>query len=121
MLLLLQVVFTADHLGASAARAAGGVPIEEALGVLSLCHGEGDAVVPDPGDERTSHADALPCILCTVSHLGAAGATPAAPVVAVVAPPPMLAAPISEPGLPPPVPSPLRYGSERGPPRLSIV
>lgn len=122
-LLILQVVLAADHLGASAARAAG-IPQADAIGLLSLCHGESDTTVeadavPSGSDDRGSAV--LPCILCTVAHLGATGVAPSAPVVAIVVEGGRPTEIVVDTASAKPVRSPLRYGTERGPPSPSVI
>lgn len=122
-LLLLQVAFAADHLGASAARAAGAVP-GEAVGLLALCHGEGDDQIASssaPSDRQAPDVVFHPCILCTVAQLGATGVAPSAPVIAVVDAASGTVATAIERAASRPVRSPLRYGTERGPPPSSIA
>lgn len=122
-LLLLQVAFAADHLGASAARAAGASQAE-AVGLLALCHGEGDDQIASsdlPSDRQTPDAVFHPCILCTVAQLGATGVAPPAPVIAVVDAVSGTVALAIDPATSRPVRSPLRYGTERGPPPSSIA
>lgn len=123
VILLLQVALAADHLGASAARAAGASQVE-AVGLLALCHGEGDDQIASsdtPSDRQSPGAVVPPCILCSVAHLGATGVAPSAPVIALAdaATETVEAAPESTPIRP--VRSPLRYGTERGPPPSSIA
>lgn len=119
-LLLFQVVLTADHLGATAARAFAPAIDDGAFGILSLCHGDGTIeVVADP-DDAPLPPPTPPCVLCTVANLAAVG---------VVSAPPDLAPPLLRPliDLPiavteaPVVRSPLRYGTERGPPVSILV
>lgn len=117
VLLLFQVVLSADHLGADAARAFGPTPLDRAVGLLSLCHGDGSFETIAATDDE-SDAPASPqtsCILCSVAAVAAHG---------VVSHAPEIAAPVHVlvvdrlPALPdrPTVRSPLRYGTERGPP-----
>jgi hypothetical protein len=74
--MLLQVVFSAEHLSAQAARALPGVNAEIA-GFLSLCHGssEGPSTPAEQG-----RAGSVACMLCASAALPAALAPP--PVVA---------------------------------------
>ena len=117
--LLFQVVLSTDHLGAAAARAFGPSPIDEALGILSMCHGDGSIDVVDQRDP-TERPLAAPCILCTVAAIAANG---------VVALPPMVVPPLDRvtaevaipSGVGVVVRSPLRYGTERGPPPSILV
>ena len=120
VLLLFQVVLSADHLGATAARAFAPTIDAAALGLLALCHGDG-SVDPRAGSEDPgAPAPAPPCVLCSVATLAAAG---------VVSTPPDLAPPLLSPlaDLPiavaeaPVVRSPLRYGTGRGPPLVVPV
>ena len=121
VLMLFQVVLSADHLGAEAARAFGPTPLERAVGILSMCHGDGtiDRAATDP-DDPASRAPAAPCVLCSVATLAAAGVVSAAPALA----PPVLHPLVDLPAVvteAPPVRSPLRYGTERGPPASILV
>ena len=123
LLLVLQVVLSTDHLGAAAAAAFGPHPGEEAVGLLSLCHGDGSITHVDgagDGDDRSPAAPLPPCILCV-------GATLAAQALAAVAPtlpppePPVFVAPtivVADAVRTPPI---LRYGSTRGPPAPFVV
>lgn len=122
VLLLFQVVLSADHLGASAARAFGPTPLDRAVGLLSLCHGDGtiDAVAPSDDESDRSDRPQTPCILCSVAAVAANGvvsqASEIAPVFDVSAAEPL-------PRLPdrPTIRTPLRYGTERGPPSSVLV
>jgi len=79
LLLLFQVVLSADHLGATAARAFAPAIDAGAFGILSLCHGDGTIdVVTDP-DDAPPHAPAPPCVLCSVATLAAVGVVSAPP------------------------------------------
>lgn len=121
VLLLFQIVLATDHLGASAARAFGPSPIEEALGILSFCHGDGTVtpIAGSPGSD-TPATPAPPCILCTVAAIAAVGIASTAPVLAppVVVRPAERPLPLVEPA---PIRSPLRYGTLRGPPGPRFV
>lgn len=112
--LLFQVVLSTDHLGAAAARAFGPSPIDEALGILSMCHGDGSIDVVDQRDPAERPL-AAPCILCAVAAIAANGVVSAPPVL-----PPQLDLAAVEVVLPTGdavvVRTPLRYGTERGPP-----
>jgi hypothetical protein len=120
LVLLFQVVLSADHLGATAARAFAPAIDDVALGILSLCHGDGSVEVLADTDTPTPHAPATPCILCSVATLAANG---------VVSAPPDLAPPPLQPSVDLPIAvteaavvrSPLRYGTERGPPLVIHV
>jgi len=119
-LLLFQVVLSADHLGATAARAFAPANDAGAFGLLALCHGDGTIDVVGDSDDAPLRAPAPPCVLCSVATLAANG---------VVSAPPDLAPPLLRPlvDLPiavteaPGVRSPLRYGTERGPPVVVLV
>lgn len=90
--MLLQVVFLAEHLGASAAHDPGRAGAAERLGFLQICTGEGVAlfdpasgrVVPGPGG-----ADHGGCAICASASI-CSFATPGAAVTA--APQPLLLA-----------------------------
>lgn len=122
VLLLFQVVLSADHLGADAARAFGPTPLDRAVGLLSLCHGDGsfDAAAPSDDEPDRSDRPQTSCILCSVATVAANGVVSHAPEITPVHHP--LAADPA-PSLPdrPTVRTPLRYGTERGPPVLVIV
>ena len=112
--LLFQVVLATDHLGASAARAFGPSPVDEALGILSMCHGDGSIDVVDDGGS-TERPLAPPCILCAVAAIAATGVVSAPPMM--VPPGDIVAVELVVPlgdGIV--VRTPLRYGTERGPP-----
>lgn len=118
LVMLFQVVLTADHLGVSAARAA--VPPTETagLGLLSMCHADGStepsaADLDDDGQPIDPGADR--CALCSSPAVAGSVLAPSPP------PTPVLPVPIGERLTLPvvekiPVPSPLRYGTGRGPP-----
>jgi hypothetical protein len=123
MLVVLQVVFAADHLGATAASAFGPRDEAPAVGLLSLCHGDGSIVFTDgfaPSDAPTSHPPIPPCVLCVTATLAAHALDVAAPVL----PPPepvvfaRLTVVVADA-----VRAPLvrRTGSARGPPRLPVA
>jgi hypothetical protein len=116
VLLLFQVVLSADHLGASAAAAFGPNQTDEALGILSLCHADGSTGLADPSDgDVPATAPAQPCVLCATVALAGAGLTPAPPVAAN--PALVVLAENSRPAVATvTVRTPLRYGTERGPP-----
>lgn len=117
LLLLLQVVLTTDHLGASAARAFAAAGDDVAVGLLELCHAGGGIATADPADDAPPAADRDSCVLCTLASLAGSG---------VVATPPVVTLPVAVATIARPVPpvervtvrSPLRYGSLRGPPVL---
>ncbi len=115
LLLLFQVVLSADHLGATAARAFVGPFEDAALGLLSLCHGDGSLDPIDGSSDQATHPPAAPCILCTVAATAANGVTATPPALDL----PQLR-PLAEISFAPStsvtVRSPLRYGTVRGPP-----
>lgn len=115
LLMLFQVVLSADHMGATAARAFADPHEDVALGLLSLCHGDGSLAPLDGSPDQSTHPPAAPCILCTVAAAAANGVTSTPPALD----PPQLH-PLAETSLPSqttaPVRSPLRYGTLRGPP-----
>lgn len=122
LLLVFQVVLGADHLGAAAASAFGPSPQGEALGLLSLCHGDGSVELV-AGDERDADRPgaAVPaCMLCVVATLSAN-------VLAVTPPLPVPPRPIvlGDLGVDlvdlAQVPPILRYGRNRGPPLPVLV
>ena len=122
VLLLFQVVLSADHLGADAARAFGPTPLDRAVGLLSLCHGGGtvDVAATTGGDDDPTEPSQTPCILCSVAAVAAHGVVSHAPEIAA----PVHVLVIDRlPALPdrPTVRSPLRYGTERGPPPSILV
>ncbi len=120
VILLFQVALSADHLGATAARTFAPAIDDVALGILSLCHGDGSVEVLAGSDTPTPRAPATPCILCSVATLAAAGIV-SAPLDLV--PPslrPLVDLPIAVAEAPV-VRSPLRYGTERGPPVVQLV
>ncbi len=116
LLLLFQVVLSADHLGAAAAASFGRSAADEALGILALCHGDGSIDFAASGDDQVPPtAPVPPCVLCASVALAGAGVisvapmpTDPAPVVLAEATRPVVAAVT--------VRSPLRYGTGRGPP-----
>lgn len=119
VVLLFQVVLSTDHLGAAAAQAFGPSPIDGAPGILSMCHGDGSIDVVDERDP-TGRPLAAPCILCTVAAIAADGVVALPPIL----PPPLdlVTAELSIPaGAGVVVRSPLRYGTERGPPPSILV
>lgn len=120
VLLLFQVVLSADHLGASAARAFGSGNEDAALGVLSLCHGDGSVDFIDDSDDRTSHPPAPPCVLCSIATLAANGVASEPPVLSPPLLRPLIDLPIAVMEAPV-VRLPLRYGTGRGPPRVILV
>ena len=117
VLLLFQVVLTADHLGAAAAASFGRSATEDAIGILALCHGDGSIDFAAPvDDEAPPTAPVPPCVLCASVALAGVGVisvapvvTSPAPVVLAESPPPTVVAGVT-------VRSPLRYGTVRGPP-----
>jgi len=119
VLLLFQVVLATDHLGAAAAAAFGPDPRDEGLGILSMCHADGSVDLADTDDGVPATAPVPPCVLCTVAALAGVGLTSTPPMAASPAP-----VVLAETRLPVvfavPVRSPLRYGTERGPP-LPVV
>ncbi len=119
VLLLFQVVLATDHLGASAAAAFGVDLRDEALGILSMCHGDGSLDVADTDDGVPATAPVPPCVLCTVAALAGVGLTSMPPMAA--SPAPVVLAEMALPVVVAvPVRSPLRYGTGRGPP-LPVV
>lgn len=120
VVLLFQVVLSADHLGASAAAAFGPSLDDEALGILSLCHADGSSAVADlSGDGAPKPAPVPPCVLCSAAALAGVGLTSAPPVVA--APSPAVSVETSTaPLVAITVHTPLRYGTLRGPPRSLV-
>lgn len=120
LLLLFQVVLSADHFGATAARAFASAMDDGAFGILSLCHGDGTVdVVPD-SDDAPLHSPAPPCVLCSVATLAAVGIVSAAPDLAPPLLHPLVDLPIAVAEAPV-VRSPLRYGTGRGPPIAVLV
>jgi hypothetical protein len=121
LLLVLQVVFSADHLGAAAASAFGPRLDGEAVGLLSLCHGDGSILYTDADADREDHAPLPPCILCVTATL-AANVLSVAPPVVLPLPEPVvfvdLTVVVADEILSPPT---LRYGSTRGPPLPFVV
>lgn len=83
--MLLQVTFYADHIGASAVRALGGVSPDSRFGILEICTGEGVAKINADGTLATGASD---CPICENASMAAFG-TPLAlppivfPVIAV--------------------------------------
>ena len=121
VLMLFQVVLSTDHLGADAARALGPTSIDRALGILSLCHGDGtiDAIAGDPDGSDHSGRPATPCILCSVAAVAANGVVSHAPEIA-----PTLHGPLADlvPVVAerPTIRPLLRYGTGRGPPSVLV-
>ena len=123
VLLLFQVALVADHLGASAAAAFGPVVEGEALGLLSLCHGDGSvSLVEDDDGTRvpTSGSPVQPCVLCASMAVAGVSIQVAAPTVDVP-PPQIFVVPTftlveAKPGRPF-----LRYGTQRGPPLSPVA
>ncbi len=117
LLLVFQVVLGADHFGAAAAAAFGPSPDGEALGLLSLCHGDGsvELVAGDESDADRPGAAVPACMLCVAVTL-AGNALAVSPPILV---PPTLIT-FGDLGVelvePLPVTSILRYGRNRGPP-----
>ena len=118
LLVVLQVAFSADHLGAAAASAFGPRLDGEAVGLLSLCHGDGSILYTDA--DGSAPAEAPPCILCVTATLAAHAVAVGAPVL----PPPEpavfveLTVVVADEVRTPPI---LRYGSARGPPLPFVV
>lgn len=122
VLLLFQVVLSADHLGADAARAFGPTPLDRAVGLLSLCHGGGtvDVAATTGGDDDPTEPSQTPCILCSVAAVAANGVASHAPEVAPLAPTVLVVrSPVFSER--PTVRTPLRYGTLRGPPPSVLV
>lgn len=120
VLLLFQVVLSADHLGAVAARATGMVADDAALGLLSLCGGHDES--PLVSDGTGSPADrATDCVLCSLAALAGHGVAATAPVVE--APVPEIVAVVA--AVAPDAVSDrrpnLRHGTLRGPPAALLV
>ncbi len=118
--LLFQVVLSTDHLGAAAARTFGVGALDEAVGILALCHADGSLAVAADPDDPAPGAPVPPCVLCAVAALAGNGVAAQPPVIPVVA----ATAPVWGPASVPasvPVRSPLRYGTERGPPIVLVV
>ena len=120
LLVVLQVAFSADHLGAAAASAFGPRLDGEAVGLLSLCHGDGSILYTDADADGSTPAEAPPCILCVTATLAAHAVVVSAPVL----PPPEpavfvdLAVVVAHEIRAPPI---LRDGSARGPPLPFVV
>ena len=79
VLLLFQVVLSADHLGATAARATGLVADDAALGLLSLCGGHDEGPLAAPTGNTADRAN--DCVLCSLAALASHGVAATAPVV----------------------------------------
>lgn len=122
VLMVFQVVLSTDHLGADAARAFGPTPLDRAVGLLSLCHGDGSIDAIAVGDDESDRPDRSPssCILCSVAAAAANGVAAQAPEIAALAPVIMVESAPSLPDLPT-VRTPLRYGTERGPPTAVLA
>lgn len=122
VLLLFQVVLSTDHLGADAARAFGPTPLDRAVGLLSLCHGDGSLDASLALDDDPDHpvGSPTPCILCSVAAVAAHGVVSHAPEIAALAPVLVIhRLPILSDR--PVVRTPLRYGTQRGPPAVLLV
>lgn len=118
VLLIFQVVLTADHLGAVTARATSRLPIDTAGGLLALCHGDetSTAKAGQSGEDRS----APPCVLCSAAALAAVGVVATGPVV--VAPIDLPVALVAcEPETLVVVHRPPRWGTVRGPPASFFV
>lgn len=123
VLLLFQVALVADHLGASAAAAFGPAIEGEALGFLSLCHGDGSENLVDDRDDSGQPppgSPVPPCVLC--ASMAVAGVSIHATAPAVDGPPPRIVAdPPSTSNEAIPRHLFLRYGTQRGPPISPVV
>lgn len=120
LLLVFQVVLSADHLGAVAARATGMVPDDAALGLLSLCGGHDES--PLAGDRTGNPADrGNDCVLCSLAALASHGLTATAPVVDAPAPEIVALTLAVTPDAVVDRRPTLRHGTLRGPPALSFV
>ncbi|NDR55212.1 hypothetical protein [Aliiruegeria sabulilitoris] len=64
--MVFQVVVTADHLGASAARALGTAPPGTGLGIMEICSGDGVALINLGGDGQ----DCPVCVSAAVADFG---------------------------------------------------
>jgi hypothetical protein len=83
--MMVQVVFYADHIGASAARSAGLADPDARLGILEICTGEGVQLITLDGQPVQGHTD---CPICENASVLAFGepeplAEPVFPFVAV--------------------------------------
>lgn len=118
VLVLFQLMLGVDHLVASAAAVSGAE--DRAVGLLALCHGDGEIVHAPQGDDPPPPA-AQPCILCSAAAVTGAGATPSAPEIAPVS---LVVVDAAEPlraVAARALPLRLRYGVVRGPPSLLLV
>lgn len=120
LLLVFQVVLSADHLGAAAASSFGPRDDGTAVGLLSLCHGDGSILYTDGDADRSAPPQTPPCILCVTATLAAHAVAVAPP--ALPAPEPtvfvdltvVVADEIRAPAI-------QRNGSARGPPLPFVV
>ncbi len=81
--MLVQVLFTADHLGASAVRAFGSEAGLSGFGIMEICAGDGVEII---GSGDGSGDDCPVCASAAVADFGEAGtAAPPAPSVTLLA------------------------------------
>lgn len=118
VLVLFQLMLGVDHLVASAAAVSGAE--DRAVGLLALCHGDGEIVHAPQGDDPPPPA-AQPCILCSAAAVTGAGATPSAPEIAPVSLVVVDAADPLRAVATRALPLRLRYGVVRGPPSVLLV
>ena len=120
LLLLFQVVLSADHLGAVAARATGMVADDVAPGLLSLCGGHDESpLAPDRTGNPADRSD--DCVLCSLAALSSHGVAASAPFVEAPAPEVFaVVVAVATDAVADRRPT-LRHGTLRGPPAFSFV